>query len=163
MFRFRKSATATAWPCEAPGSKSKPNTQSSRLLIVSPAGSAATQKWPRALSFATKRYCPRSVIFAPNVSSLSVPQVAGLRASSRPASARQQPPQYPTVRITAAAVQLVLLGGLLGERRGLFCGLSLVLRKRHPLANDPSARLLVFHVRGSLHRGFTMPGIVLGT
>jgi hypothetical protein len=40
MFRFRKSTTASAWPCVAFGSRWKPNTQSSRLLIVSPAGSA---------------------------------------------------------------------------------------------------------------------------
>src|SRR6516225_6843650 len=63
-FRFRKSATATARLCETPGSRSKPNTQSSRLLIVSRAGSAATQKWPQALSFGTKQYCPRSVNLA---------------------------------------------------------------------------------------------------
>ena len=37
-----------------------------------------------------------------------------------------------------------------GECRNLFFGLSLFLRKGHPFANDFSARLVVFHVRGSL-------------
>jgi hypothetical protein len=39
---------------------------------------------------------------------------------------------------------------LFSEYRGLFFGLSLVLRKCHPFANDFSARVIVFHVRGSL-------------
>jgi hypothetical protein len=47
-------------------------------------------------------------------------------------------------------MELVLLGRLFGECRNLFFGLSLFLRKGHPFANDFSARLVVFHVRGSL-------------
>ena len=47
-------------------------------------------------------------------------------------------------------LQLVLLRRLLGEGRGLLCGLPLVLWKRHPLANDLPARLVFFHVRGLL-------------
>ena len=46
-------------------------------------------------------------------------------------------------------MELVLLGRLFGECRNLFFGLSLILRKGHPFANDFSARLVVFHVRGS--------------
>jgi hypothetical protein len=47
-------------------------------------------------------------------------------------------------------MELVLLGRPFGECRNLFFGLSLFLRKGHPFANDSSARLVVFHVRGSL-------------
>jgi hypothetical protein len=47
-------------------------------------------------------------------------------------------------------MELVLLGRLFGECHNLFFGVSLILRKRHPFANDLSARLVVFHVRGSL-------------
>jgi len=47
-------------------------------------------------------------------------------------------------------MELVLLGRLFGECRNLFFGLSLFLRKGHPFANDFPARLVVFHVRGSL-------------
>src|SRR5262249_24764435 len=68
----------------------------------------------------------------------------------RPADARRQPSHDSVVRLAAAALKLVLLGGPFGEGRGLFCRLSLVLRKRQPLANDLPARLLVFHVCGSL-------------
>jgi hypothetical protein len=46
-------------------------------------------------------------------------------------------------------MELVLLGRLFGECRDLFFGLSLFPRKGHPFANDFSARLVVFHVRGS--------------
>jgi hypothetical protein len=46
-------------------------------------------------------------------------------------------------------MELVLLGRLFGECHNLFFGVSLILRKRHPFANDFSARLVVFHVRGS--------------
>src|SRR6516165_3578826 len=69
---------------------------------------------------------------------------------SRPADARQQPSHDSVVRLAAAALKLVLLDGPFGEGRGLICRLSLVLRKRHPLANDFPARLVVFHVCGSL-------------
>ena len=41
-------------------------------------------------------------------------------------------------------------GPLFGECRNLFVGLSFFLRRGHPLANDFSARLVVFHVRDSL-------------
>jgi len=44
----------------------------------------------------------------------------------------------------------VLLGSLFGECCNLFFGLSLCVRKSHPFANDFSARLVVFHIRGSL-------------
>ena len=47
-------------------------------------------------------------------------------------------------------MELVLLGRILGECRNLFFGLSFILRKGHPFANDFSARLVVFHVRDSL-------------
>ena len=47
-------------------------------------------------------------------------------------------------------MELVLLGRLFGECHNLRFGVSLILRKRHPFANDFSARLVVFHVRGSL-------------
>ena len=46
-------------------------------------------------------------------------------------------------------MELVLLGRLFGECRSLFLVMSLILRKRHPFANDFSARLVVFHIRGS--------------
>jgi hypothetical protein len=54
------------------------------------------------------------------------------------------------VRIPPTAMELVLPGRLFGECHNLFFGVSLVLRKRHPFANDFSAGLVVFHVRGSL-------------
>ena len=44
-------------------------------------------------------------------------------------------------------MELVLLGRIFGECRNLFFGLSFILRKGHPFANDFSARLVVFHVR----------------
>jgi hypothetical protein len=54
------------------------------------------------------------------------------------------------VRIPPTAMELVLLGRLFGECHNLFFGMSLVFRKRHPFANDFSARFVVFHIRGSL-------------
>src|SRR6516165_8983695 len=74
---------------------------------------------------------------------------------SRPADARQQPSHDSVVRLAAAALKLVLLDGPFGEGRGLICRLSLVLRKRHPLANDFPTRLVVFHVCGSLGCSFS--------
>jgi hypothetical protein len=47
-------------------------------------------------------------------------------------------------------MELVLLGYLFGECYNLLFGLALILRKRHPFANDLSARLVVFHVPDSL-------------
>jgi hypothetical protein len=48
-------------------------------------------------------------------------------------------------------MKLVLLDGLFGEGDNLLFGLSLILWKGHPLANDFAACLVVFfHVRGSL-------------
>jgi hypothetical protein len=47
-------------------------------------------------------------------------------------------------------MELVLLGRLFGECHNLFFGMSLILRKRHPFANDFSARFVIFHIRGSL-------------
>ena len=79
----------------------------------------------------------------------------GLEDLSRPADARQQPSHDSVVRLAAAALKLVLLDGPFGEGRGLICRLSLVLRKRHPLANDFPARLVVFHVCGSLGCNFS--------
>ena len=48
-------------------------------------------------------------------------------------------------RVAPTAMELVLLYRLFGECRHLFFGLSLVLRKGHPFANDFSADLVVFH------------------
>jgi hypothetical protein len=49
-------------------------------------------------------------------------------------------------------MELVLLDGLFSEPDKLFFGLSLILWKGHPLANDFAARLVVFlHVRGSFY------------
>src|SRR5262245_2401980 len=79
----------------------------------------------------------------------------GLEDLSRPADARQQPSHDSVVRLAAAALKLVLLDGPFGEGRGLICRLSLVLRKRHPLANDFPTRLVVFHVCGSLGCNFS--------
>jgi hypothetical protein len=79
-------------------------------------------------------------------------------ARLRFASARHKPPHQFLVRISPkflvriapTAVKLVLLDRLFSEYRNLFFGLSLFLRKGHPFANNFSARLVVFHVRGSL-------------
>ena len=79
-------------------------------------------------------------------------------AGSRLAGARQEPSHYFLVRIapkfqarmSSTTMELVLLGRLFGECRNLLFGLSLVLRKGHPFANDFSARLVVFLFRGSL-------------
>src|SRR5215831_5671512 len=79
----------------------------------------------------------------------------GLEDLSRPADARQQPSHDSVVRLATAALKLVLLDGPFGEGRGLICRLSLVLRKRHPLANDFPTRLVVFHVCGSLGYNFS--------
>ena len=81
--------------------------------------------------------------------------VRGLEHLSRPADARQQPSHDSVVRLAAAALKLVLLDGPFGESRGLICRLSLVIRKRHPLANDFPTRLVVFHVCGSLGCNFS--------
>ena len=55
------------------------------------------------------------------------------------------------IRIAPTAMELVLLNGLCSEPDNLFFGLSLILSKGHPLANDFAARLVVFfHVRVSL-------------
>jgi hypothetical protein len=78
-------------------------------------------------------------------------------ARLRLASARQEPTHYFLVRIAPkfliriapTAMELVLLRRLSGECRNLFFGVSFILRKGHPFANDFSARLVVFHVRGS--------------
>jgi hypothetical protein len=74
---------------------------------------------------------------------------------SRPADARQQPSHDSVVRLAATALKLVLLDGPFGEGRGLICRLSLVLRKRHPLANDFPTRLVVFHVCSTLGCNFS--------
>jgi hypothetical protein len=54
------------------------------------------------------------------------------------------------VRITPTAMEPVLLRRLFRECHNLFFALSLILRKGHPFANNFSARLVVFHIRGSL-------------
>jgi hypothetical protein len=79
---------------------------------------------------------------------------------SRLASARHEPSHDFLVRIAPkfviwiapTAMELVLLDDLFSELDNLFSGLSLILWKGHPLANDFAARLVVFffHVRGSL-------------
>jgi hypothetical protein len=77
-------------------------------------------------------------------------------ARSRLSSARQEPSQNflvrispkSLVRIASTAMELVLLSRVFGECRNLLFGLSLILRERHPLADDFSARIVVFHVRG---------------
>src|SRR6266849_5061058 len=76
---------------------------------------------------------------------------------SRLAGARQEPPHHFLVRIAAAAMEHVLLRGLLSEGCSLFFGLSLLLRKRHPFANDLPARFVVFHVDGHLTAIFSTP------
>jgi hypothetical protein len=53
------------------------------------------------------------------------------------------------IRIASAAPELVLFDGFFSESGNLFLAVSLVLRKRHPLADDPSARLMVLHIRDS--------------
>jgi hypothetical protein len=77
-------------------------------------------------------------------------------ARSRLASARHEPSHDFLVRIAPkfviwiapTAMELVLLDGLFSELDNLFSGLSLILWKGHPLANDFAARLVVlfFHV-----------------
>jgi hypothetical protein len=54
-------------------------------------------------------------------------------------------------------VELVFLGRRFGECTNLFFGLSLILRKGHPFANEFSARFVVFHVRGSLAQFLSAP------
>src|SRR5215813_7833364 len=82
-------------------------------------------------------------------------RIIGLEDLSRPADARQQPSHDSVVRLAATALKLVLLDSPFGEGRGLICRLSLVLRKRHPLANDFPTRLVVFHVCSSLGCNFS--------
>ncbi len=85
-------------------------------------------------------------------------QFADCTARSRLSDARHEPAQNFLVRIApklmiwiaTTAMELVLLRCLFSEYHSLFFGLSLVLRKCHPFANDFSARVVVFHVRGSL-------------
>ena len=64
---------------------------------------------------------------------------------SRLTDAGQQPPHYLPVRIAAGRDSL---HRLLSEGLSLLFGLSLVLRKRHPFADDFSARLVFrLHVK----------------
>jgi hypothetical protein len=60
-------------------------------------------------------------------------------AVSRPTDAGQQPPHYLSVRIATGRESL---HRLLSEGLGLLFGLSFVLRKRHPFADDFAARLV---------------------
>ena len=85
------------------------------------------------------------------------PKLHPCDARSRLASAGQKPshkflvriaPKFPR-RIAPTAVELVFLGRRFGECCNLLLGLSLILWKGHPFANEFSARLVVFHVRGS--------------
>jgi hypothetical protein len=48
------------------------------------------------------------------------------------------------IRIAPTAMELVLPDDLFSELDNLFSGLSLILWKGHPLANDFAARLVVF-------------------
>ena len=58
---------------------------------------------------------------------------------SRPTDAGQKPPHYLPVRIATGRDSL---HRLFSEGLGLLFGLSLVLRKRHPFADDFSPRLV---------------------
>jgi hypothetical protein len=58
---------------------------------------------------------------------------------SRFTDAGQQPPHYLPVWIATGGH---LLHSLLGKGPGLVFGLSLILRERHPLANDFSPRIM---------------------
>jgi hypothetical protein len=88
---------------------------------------------------------------------LAFPSFAAQILGSLPTNAGQQPSNYALVRIAPAALNLVLLDGALSKCCGLFSRLSLVLWKRHPLANDLPARLVVFHVCSSLGLGNLPP------
>jgi hypothetical protein len=72
-------------------------------------------------------------------------------AVSRPTDAGQQPPHYLSVRIATGRQPL---HRLLSEGLGLLFGLSFVLRKRHPFADDFAARL-VFRLHAQF---FTLNG-----
>jgi hypothetical protein len=72
-------------------------------------------------------------------------------AVSRPTDAGQQPPHYLSVRIVTGRQSF---HRLLSEGLGLLFGLSLVLRKRHPFADDFAARL-VFRLHA---HSFTLNG-----
>ncbi len=52
-------------------------------------------------------------------------------------------------RIAPTVMEFVLLRCLFSKCHSLFFGLSLVGRKSHPFANDFSARVVIFHIRGS--------------
>jgi hypothetical protein len=75
-------------------------------------------------------------------------RVYGKDSRSGPTNAQQEPSDYLLVRIAAAALELILLHSPLSEGYSLFFGLSLILRKLHPFADDLSARLVFFHFRG---------------
>jgi hypothetical protein len=72
------------------------------------------------------------------------PRLRRCAARSRLASARQKPSHdflerialKFLIRIAPTAVKLVFLGRRFGECCNLFLGLSLILRKGHPFAND---------------------------
>src|SRR6266550_1274336 len=67
------------------------------------------------------------------------------RWGSRLTDAGQQPPHYLPVRI---ATRRDSLHRLLSEGLSLLFGLSLILRKRHPFADDFAARLVFrLHVK----------------
>jgi hypothetical protein len=72
-------------------------------------------------------------------------RVYGKDSRSGPTNAQQEPSDYLLVRIAAAALELILLHSPLSEGYSLFFGLSLILRKLHPFADDLSARLVFFH------------------
>src|SRR5207237_9308624 len=86
----------------------------------------------------------RGKVIVPEMLPLS--QSHGARCS--PAGAWQKPPHDFLIRIATAVDEraLVLLYGHLGKGGNLFHGLSLIPRKRCPLADDPSAPLaLLLH------------------
>jgi len=78
------------------------------------------------------------------------------------ARARRQPSGYSATGLQGAIVTVTpdgavraMVGGFscatfFSEGRNLFFGLSLVLRKRRPLPNDLSTRLVFFHICASL-------------
>ena len=63
----------------------------------------------------------------------------------RPAGSWQKPAHHSFVRIASAWLKFVLLDCLPRKVSGLLRRLPFVLRKRHPLANDLPACLVIYH------------------
>jgi hypothetical protein len=64
----------------------------------------------------------------------------------RPAGPWQKPAHHSFVRVASAWVKFVLLDYLPRKVGCLLWRLPFVLRKRHPLANDLSARFVIYHL-----------------